>query len=35
MRIDIQEGVVEELDRMLETKDAKGKSFRIHVAGIG
>ncbi len=35
MRIDIQDRATEELDRILNTKDAENKKLRIHVAGFG
>ena len=35
MRIDIQDGAIEELDRILKDKNYGNKGLRIHVAGIG
>lgn len=35
VQIDIQDRAAEELDRILEAKNAKESALRIHIAGIG
>jgi Fe-S cluster assembly iron-binding protein IscA len=35
MRIEIQDRAKEELDKILEAKNAGESSLRIHVAGVG
>ena len=35
VRIDIQDRAGEELDRILEAKNAKESALRIHIAGMG
>jgi Fe-S cluster assembly iron-binding protein IscA len=35
MKVDIQDRAKQELDRILEAKNAKGSGLRIHIAGMG